>query len=136
MNHKLNNGNMLQQPDSSEWAGRNVTDDPLIAILAINDTYNSGEENNDDFRFLLDMHPGLANPTENLGIEIESESNKSLAMFRARFGDRVLWTAGVNVSALEASDLRCGGVALASNLSGPALRRMATVCPLQKCSFR
>jgi len=127
---------LIQQPDSQEWIGYNMTEDPLIAILAINDTINSGEVNNDDFHFLLDMHPDLADPTENLGIEIESESNNSLAMFRARFGARLLWTAGVNVSALEEEDLRCGGVALASNLSGPALRRMATVCPLQKCSFR
>lgn len=56
--------------------------------------------------------------------------------FLCRFSERMLWTAGVNVTGLEEEDLRCGGVALASNLSGPAIRRMATVCPLQKCSFR
>ncbi|XP_059480405.1 major facilitator superfamily domain-containing protein 6-like [Neocloeon triangulifer] len=122
--------------DSSEWTGFNATEDPLLMMLAINDTINSGEVNNDDFQFLLDMHPDLADPTENMGIEVESQSNRTLEMFRARFSDRVLWTAGVNVSALEEEDLRCGGVALASNLSGPAIMRMATVCPLQRCSFR
>lgn len=127
----------LLTDESAPWHPYvNQTD--LDAILAINDTINSGEENNDDFHFLLDMHPDLGDPTEQLGIEIEPEEgeNDTLAMFRSRFGDRLLWTAGVNVTALEEEDLRCGGVALASNLSGPAIRRMATVCPLQRCSFR
>ena len=43
--------------------------------------------------------------------------------------------AGVNVTALEEFDLRCGGLVLATNLTFVKLKDLAADCMLQKCNF-
>jgi hypothetical protein len=54
----------------------------------------------------------------------------------ARFGEKLLREAGVNLTELEEEDLRCGGLLLATNLTYNTLNQLAEDCMLQKCSFR
>lgn len=58
--------------------------------------------------FLLDMHPDLGDPIEQLGIEIEDDNDDNVTDFIQRFGEKLLWDKGVNVTQLEEADLRCG----------------------------
>jgi hypothetical protein len=54
----------------------------------------------------------------------------------ARFGEKLLRDAGVNLTELDEEDLRCGGLLLATNLTYNTLNHLAEDCMLQKCSFR
>lgn len=63
--------------------------------------------------------------------------------FRKRFGEKLLWDAGVNLTILDKEDLRCGGLVLISNISSTLnnskpsrLSSLATDCMIQKCNFR
>lgn len=59
--------------------------------------------------------------------------------FKQRFGEKLLWDSGVNVTALEEEDLRCGGLVLQSNMSGTynlRLSEWAADCMVQQCQFR
>lgn len=67
--------------------------------------------------FIVDMHPDLGDPVEVLGIELEQDDNDTATDFRQRFGEKLLWEAGVNLSALEKEDLRCGGVVIKTNVT-------------------
>lgn len=62
--------------------------------------------------FLLDMHPDLGDPIEQLGIEIEDDHEDNVTDFIQRFGEKLLWDKGVNVTELKEADLRCGGIVL------------------------
>lgn len=89
--------------------------------------------------FILDMHADLGEPIEQLGIEIEQDDNDTSTDFKQRFGEKLLWQAGVNVTALEEDDLRCGGAVMSSNMSMPynvRLSEWAADCMVQKCRFR
>lgn len=44
--------------------------------------------------FLLDMHPDLGDPIEQLGIEIEDDNNDNVTDFVQRFGEKLLWSKG------------------------------------------
>lgn len=89
--------------------------------------------------FKLDMHPDLGDPIEQLGIEIEQDDNETVTDFKTRFGEKLLWLNGVNVTELEEEDLRCGGLVLKSNMSMTYESRLieyAADCMVQKCQFR
>lgn len=87
--------------------------------------------------FVLDMHPDLGDPIEQLGIEIEDANDDNVTDFKQRFGEKLLWDKGVNVTALEEEDLRCGGLVLRHNMtiSDDRLRELAEDCMVQKCEF-
>ncbi|XP_070494972.1 major facilitator superfamily domain-containing protein 6 isoform X2 [Chironomus tepperi] len=87
--------------------------------------------------FVLDMHPDLGDPIEQLGIEIEDANDDNVTDFKQRFGEKLLWDKGVNVTALEEEDLRCGGLVLRHNMtiSDDRLRELAEDCMVQKCIF-
>jgi hypothetical protein len=53
------------------------------------------------------MHPDLGDPIEQLGIELEDD-NENHTDFIQRFGEKLLWEKGVNVTDLDEADLRCG----------------------------
>ncbi|XP_055639140.1 uncharacterized protein LOC129777095 isoform X2 [Toxorhynchites rutilus septentrionalis] len=89
--------------------------------------------------FVLDMHPDLGEPIEQLGMEIEHDDNETVTDFKTRFGVKLLWKQGVNVTALEEEDLRCGGLVLSSNMSlniNQRLSELAADCMVQRCRFR
>lgn len=44
--------------------------------------------------FLLDMHPDLGDPIEQLGIEIEDDNTDNVTDFVQRFGEKLLWSKG------------------------------------------
>lgn len=87
--------------------------------------------------FLLDMHPVLGDAIEHLGIEVEEESDPSVTHFIQRFGEKLLWSKGVNVTELEEEDLRCGGLVLRHNITitEERLKELAEDCMVQKCEF-
>ncbi|XP_077294603.1 uncharacterized protein LOC143917078 [Arctopsyche grandis] len=93
--------------------------------------------------FIIDMHPDLGEPVEQLGIEMEQDENETVTDFRKRFGEKLLWDAGVNLTILDKEDLRCGGLVLSSNISSSlnnsnpiSLSSLAADCMIQKCNFR
>ncbi|XP_055856007.1 uncharacterized protein LOC129919182 isoform X1 [Episyrphus balteatus] len=87
--------------------------------------------------FFLDMHPDLADPIEQLGMEIEPDDNETVTDFKQRFGEKLLWRQGVNVTDLEELDLRCGGIVKRSNMSGThKLNELTVDCMVQRCRFR
>ncbi|XP_049284994.1 uncharacterized protein LOC125764620 isoform X2 [Anopheles funestus] len=88
---------------------------------------------------VLDMHPDLGEPIEQLGMEIEHDDNATVTDFKTRFGVALLWKQGVNVTALEEEDLRCGGLVMTSNMtlnSNIKLSEWAADCMVQRCRFR
>lgn len=87
--------------------------------------------------FHLDMHPDLGNPIEQLGIEIVEDSDDNVTDFIQRFGEKLLWEKGVNVTELKEEDLRCGGIVLRHNITitEERLRELAEDCMVQKCEF-
>lgn len=85
------------------------------------------------------MHPYLGDPKENLGIVVEQDDNETVTDFKTRFGEKLLWDSGVNVTALEEGDLRCGGLVVLTNMSGISnnrLNELAADCMVQECQFR
>lgn len=85
------------------------------------------------------MHEKLGERTEHLGIEVIQDDNETVTDFKQRFGEQLLWDSGVNVTALEEDDLRCGGLVLQSNMSGTynlRLSELAADCMVQQCQFR
>ncbi|KAL0273281.1 UNVERIFIED_CONTAM: hypothetical protein PYX00_005990 [Menopon gallinae] len=87
--------------------------------------------------FYIGLHKNLGDPIEQLGLEIEPDEDEvePVTDFRTRFGPELLMEAGVNVTALEEFDLRCGGLVLATNLTLVKLKDLAADCMLQKCNF-
>lgn len=63
-------------------------------------------KNSTSYVFVLDMHPFLGDPVEQLGIEMESaEDDGFVADFKKRFSEKMLTNAGVNVTELEESEV-------------------------------
>ncbi|CRK89295.1 CLUMA_CG003054, isoform A [Clunio marinus] len=87
--------------------------------------------------FLLDMHPDLGEPREQLGMEVDEDVDDVVTGFIERFDEKLLWEKGVNVTELEENDLRCGGIVLRHNItiSEERLRQLAEDCMVQKCEF-
>ncbi|XP_024081412.1 uncharacterized protein LOC106668659 isoform X2 [Cimex lectularius] len=88
--------------------------------------------------FIIDMHTDLAGASQTLGIDIEPESAEegTETDFSQHFSEKLLVDNGVNFTALEESDLRCGGFVMATNLTYGTLKELAADCMLQICQFR
>ncbi|XP_036328087.1 uncharacterized protein LOC118740595 isoform X1 [Rhagoletis pomonella] len=83
--------------------------------------------------FMLQMHPDLADPIEQLGMEIEPDDNETVTDFKQRFGEKRLWEMQINVTDLDELDLRCGGLVRRSNMS--QLTNETVNCMVQRCIF-
>lgn len=82
------------------------------------------------------MHPNLGEPIEALGTEVEQDKNDTAPDFKDKFGNE-LTKAGVNITALEEEDLRCGGIVLRTNITYVnRLKEWAGDCMIQRCQFR
>lgn len=67
---------------------------------------------------------------------MEPDEEEEVTDFRQHFSRELLEEAGVNYTALEKGDLRCGGLIMSSNLTYDTLKELAADCMLQKCTFR
>ncbi|XP_038207572.1 uncharacterized protein LOC119829246 [Zerene cesonia] len=97
------------------------------------------EEYNDAAFFLIEVHDDLGEPKEQLGIEMERDDNDTVTDFRSRFGEKLLLSQRVNITALDKEDLRCGGLVMLHNmtkLSKQRLENLSADCMVQKCEFR
>ncbi|XP_041975551.1 uncharacterized protein LOC121730529 [Aricia agestis] len=104
-----------------------------------NMTDESDEEYNDSAFFQIEVHDDLGEPKEQLGIEMERDDNDTVTDFRSRFGEKLLLSQGVNITALDKEDLRCGGLVMVHNMTKLSKERLATLaadCMVQKCDFR
>lgn len=117
----------------------NTYRNPNNTLPLLNETisFNETEEIIIPTFFKLDMHPDLGDPIEQLGMEIEQDDNETVTDFKKRFGVKLLWDSGVNVTQLEDEDLRCGGLVIKTNMSfNDKLSKLAADCMVQKCRFR
>ncbi|CAH2102877.1 unnamed protein product [Euphydryas editha] len=97
------------------------------------------EDYNDAAFFLIEVHDDLGEPKEQLGIEMERDDNDTVTDFRSRFGEKLLLAQGVNITALDKEDLRCGGLVMLHNMTKLSQQRLETLsadCMVQKCDFR
>ncbi|XP_063357738.1 uncharacterized protein LOC134647335 [Cydia amplana] len=97
------------------------------------------EDYNDAAFFLVEVHEDLGDPKEQLGIEMERDENETITDFKTRFGEKLLIDQGVNITALDKEDLRCGGLVMTHNmtkLSQQRLEKISRDCIVQKCDFR
>ncbi|XP_075992975.1 uncharacterized protein LOC142987902 [Anticarsia gemmatalis] len=115
----------IQPPNLSNASGvLNITDD---------------EEFTDAAYFLIEVHDDLEEPKEQLGIEMERDEDDQITDFRSRFEEKHLIAQGVNITALDKEDLRCGGLVMLHNmtkLSQQRLEILSADCMVQKCAFR
>lgn len=86
--------------------------------------------------FVLNMHADLAEPVENIGIELELDEDDAIS-FKNRFGKKLFKRFGINITELEQGDLRCGGVVEKTNSTYKnRLKEWSGDCIIQKCNFR
>ncbi|XP_072946601.1 major facilitator superfamily domain-containing protein 6-like isoform X2 [Epargyreus clarus] len=114
----------IHPPDLTNSSFLNMTDD---------------EDYNDAAFFLIEVHDDLGEPKEQLGIEMERDDNDTVTDFRSRFGEKTLINHGVNITALDKEDLRCGGLVMLHNMTKLAQQRLENLsadCMVQKCDFR
>lgn len=90
-------------------------------------------ENADETYFMLQMHPDLADPTEQLGMEIEQDDNETVTDIRQRFGEDRLVKMQINLTDMDDLDLRCGGLVRRTNMS--YVNSGAVRCMMQRCTF-
>ncbi|KAH8377088.1 hypothetical protein KR093_003402 [Drosophila rubida] len=83
--------------------------------------------------FMLQMHPDLADPTEQLGMEIEQDDNETVTDIRQRFGEERLVQMQINLTDMDDLDLRCGGLVRRTNIS--YVNAGAVKCMMQRCTF-
>ncbi|KAM7354690.1 uncharacterized protein ACRADG_006261 isoform 1-T1 [Cochliomyia hominivorax] len=122
----LSSMSMLEQQD---WNSSYDTDNVTIST-----TYSWVHSNaSDSTFFMLQMHPDLADPIEQLGMEIEQDDNETVTDFKQRFGEKRLWEMQINVTDLEELDLRCGGIARRHNMS--RVSNETVTCMVQRCTF-
>lgn len=122
-----------------DFLGSTVSSLSSNANISDEDSWVLGSDVDGAAHFLLDMHPDLGDPIEQLGMEIVQDDNDTVTDFKQRFGEKLLWDSGVNVTALEEEDLRCGGLVTQSNMSGTYNMRLsewAADCMVQQCQFR
>ncbi|KAH8263216.1 hypothetical protein KR044_006205 [Drosophila immigrans] len=90
-------------------------------------------DNADATYFMLQMHPDLADPTEQLGMEIEQDDNETVTDIRQRFGEERLVKMQINLTDMDDLDLRCGGLVRRTNIS--YVNAGAVKCMMQRCTF-
>ncbi|XP_001996468.3 uncharacterized protein LOC6570215 isoform X1 [Drosophila grimshawi] len=90
-------------------------------------------ENEGATYFMLQMHPDLADPTEQLGMEIEQDDNETVTDIRQRFGEDRLIKMQINLTDMDDLDLRCGGLVRRTNIS--YVNAGAVKCMMQRCTF-
>ncbi|XP_040171229.1 uncharacterized protein LOC120904868 isoform X1 [Anopheles arabiensis] len=141
-------GNKNKTADVLSTSSSSSTTELYMDKSLLKDTPEESEESEEgwvvagsgDSAFIvLDMHPDLGEPIEQLGMEIEHDDNATVTDFKTRFGVALLWQQGVNVTALEEEDLRCGGLVMTSNMtlnSNIKLSEWAADCMVQRCRFR
>jgi len=83
--------------------------------------------------FMLQMHPDLADPTEQLGMEIEQDANETVTDILQRFGQDYLVRGKINLTDMDDLDLRCGGLVRRTNMTH--LGSGAVKCMMQRCTF-
>ncbi|XP_053695421.1 uncharacterized protein LOC128742947 [Sabethes cyaneus] len=146
INKKISRKNKTADVLSSSTISPSTTEPYLDRQILIHEPDSDESEESwviagsgDSAFFVLDMHPDLGEPIEQLGMEIEHDDNETVTDFKTRFGVKLLWKQGVNVTALEEEDLRCGGLVLSSNMtlnSNQRLSELAADCMVQRCHFR
>ncbi|XP_028028976.1 uncharacterized protein LOC114242132 [Bombyx mandarina] len=112
---------------------------PNLSNSSLLNLTDSDEDYNDAAFFLIEVHDDLGEPKEQLGIEMERDEDDQVTDFRSRFGEKLLITQGVNITALDKEDLRCGGLVMLHNmtkLSQQRLEILSADCMVQKCDFR
>ncbi|XP_053614679.1 uncharacterized protein LOC128677686 isoform X1 [Plodia interpunctella] len=112
---------------------------PNLSNSSHQNTTEDDEDYNDAAYFLIEVHDDLGEPKEQLGIEMERDENDPVTDFRSRFGEKLLIAQGVNITALDKEDLRCGGQVMIHNmtkLSQQRLEILSADCMVQKCDFR
>lgn len=100
---------------------------------------DTDEEYNDASFFLIEVHDDLGEPKEQLGMEMERDDNDTVTDFRSRFDEKLLIASGVNLTALDKEDLRCGGLVTVHNMTKLTQLRLSVLsadCMVQKCNFR
>lgn len=90
-------------------------------------------DNDDATYFMLQMHPDLADPTEQLGMEIEQDANETVTDILQRFGQDNLVKGFINLTDMDDLDLRCGGLVRRTNISNTGSG--AIKCMMQRCTF-
>ncbi|XP_017076828.2 uncharacterized protein LOC108111759 isoform X2 [Drosophila eugracilis] len=90
-------------------------------------------ENDDATYFMLQMHPDLADPTEQLGMEIEQDANETVTDILQRFGHNYLVRGNINLTDMDDLDLRCGGLVRRTNMTN--VGSGAVQCMMQRCTF-
>ncbi|XP_016961968.1 uncharacterized protein LOC108032576 isoform X2 [Drosophila biarmipes] len=90
-------------------------------------------DNDDATYFMLQMHPDLADPTEQLGMEIEQDANETVTDILQRFGKDYLDRGKINLTDMDDLDLRCGGLVRRTNMT--QLGSGAVKCMMQRCTF-
>ncbi|XP_073991086.1 uncharacterized protein isoform X2 [Rhodnius prolixus] len=139
---KKHNGTNVQKKKKVGNSGKNATGkakgkDNSTGLTLLKPNATEAPQEEQSAFFLVDMHPDLMDPVEHLGIEMEpDDSDEPVTDFRQHFSKEMLVTNGVNYTALEESDLRCGGFVVATNLTYDTLRELAADCMLQICQFR
>lgn len=86
-----------------------LKDEILLEQLSLNESESeeSWVVGSDEVAFFfLDMHPNLGDAIERLGMEVEEDSDAIVTDFIQRFGEKLLWDKGVNVTELQEADLR------------------------------
>ncbi|XP_033164409.1 uncharacterized protein LOC117143716 isoform X1 [Drosophila mauritiana] len=110
--------------------GLNLTDSSQKKLLWSSWVHS---DNDDATYFMLQMHPDLADPTEQLGMEIEQDANETVTDILQRFGHDYLVRGNINLTDMDDLDLRCGGLVRRTNMTNIASG--AVECMMQRCTF-
>ncbi|XP_043657299.1 uncharacterized protein LOC122622701 isoform X2 [Drosophila teissieri] len=111
--------------------GLNLTDSSQRKKLPWSSWVHS--DNDDATYFMLQMHPDLADPTEQLGMEIEQDANETVTDILQRFGRDYLVRGNINLTDMDDLDLRCGGLVRRTNMT--TIAAGAVECMMQRCTF-
>ncbi|KAH8413165.1 hypothetical protein KR009_008579 [Drosophila setifemur] len=133
-----------QQEQEQSELGKSSSDElSALSMQGLNFTTDSTSQpppsswvhsdNDDATYFMLQMHPDLADPTEQLGMEIEQDANETVTDILQRFGRDQLIKGNINLTDMDDLDLRCGGLVRRTNISKWGTG--AVECMMQRCTF-
>ncbi|EDV94199.1 GH25020 [Drosophila grimshawi] len=128
---------LLQSPptslSSAELSAMSMQGLNPSTVGTVNNSSWVHSENEGATYFMLQMHPDLADPTEQLGMEIEQDDNETVTDIRQRFGEDRLIKMQINLTDMDDLDLRCGGLVRRTNIS--YVNAGAVKCMMQRCTF-